>query len=32
MWLKGPRDTKEVGLSVLFNETIWWIKDWEKGM
>lgn len=32
MWLKGLRDTEEGGLSVLFRETMWWIKDWRKRM
>ena len=32
MWLKGLRDTEEGGLSVLFRETPWWIKDWRKRM
>lgn len=32
MWLKGLRDTEEGGLSVLFRETTWWIKDWRKRM
>ena len=32
MWLKGLRDIEEGGLSVLFRETMWWIKDWKKRM
>lgn len=32
MWLKGLRDTEEGGLSVLFCQTVWWIKDWKKRM
>lgn len=32
MWLKGLRDTEEGGPSVLFRETMWWIKDWRKRM
>ena len=30
MWLKGLRDFEEGGLSVLFRETMWWIKDWKE--